>query len=293
KALEEVRLEATKQGIKTDGVDLEKLGVKNLTSDKVMQNTGFLKELENAPLFKGAAKQSKAEWDFKQFSGGYGSGVPEGTVLTEEQASKLFAKDIQRFEKEANRIQKRRLDITGKGMSQKQYDALVSALYNLGTDPKATRSLRTAIEQGRDKEAAQNFLLYNKAGGNADTGLIARREKESRLYAEGTAELNAVVSLTPEQEKLVAIREEVLNRKYKAEIKQNGVFKPVGNTGTARLYVKYNIEGMPPKLMPLITGRQGAIAKYLDVRFDEVNKYIPVKKVSSEISPYGAAFKGF
>jgi lysozyme len=294
KALEEVRLEAAKRGIKTDGVDLEKLGVKNFTSDKTMQNTGFLKELENAPLFKGTAKQSKAGWDFKQFSGGYGSAVPEGTVLTEEQANELFSKDIKRFEKEANRIQKRRLDITGKGMSPKQYDALVSALYNLGTDPKATRSLRTAIEQGRDKEASQNFLLYNKAGGNADTGLIARREKESKLYAEGTAELNAVVSLTPEQEKLAAIREEVLNRKYKAEIKNNGVFKPIGNTGTARLYVKYNIPGMAePKLMPLITGRQGAIAKYLDVRFDEVNKYIPVKTVSSEISPYGAAFKGF
>ena len=84
----------------TDGVDLEKLGAKDFTSPKSMQNTGFLKELENAPLFKGTVKQSGTAWDYRQFSSGYGSAVPEGTVLTEEQASKLLAKDIKRFEAE-------------------------------------------------------------------------------------------------------------------------------------------------------------------------------------------------
>ena len=108
---------------------------------------------------------------------GYGhtDGVNQGMLITEKTADAFLKQDIQRAEDEVNRID---ADLT-----QEQFDALVSFIFNVGTQAFRVSTLRKLIERNpNDKKIADEFRRWVYAGNKMLTGLVKRREQEIKLY---------------------------------------------------------------------------------------------------------------
>lgn len=279
--MKDLKLEAARRGINTDNLDLENIGVTDSLKKKTLSDTGvsFLKNLET---IKGKPELKAYPDTDGRFSIGFGTKSFEGEVITAEEAEKRFREDIKSRTAAVDRIEQERISKTGKGLNQKQYDALISFIYNHGEGEMD--SLRSAIIRGSDAEAEKLFRIYNKSKEKGElrenTTLVRRRSEESYLYAQGTKELDAVVKLTPEQEKLVKLREEVTSRVIETAIRDKGNFRPVGNTGRARLYVNYMIPGLnATKAYPLPIGRENGNFKYFEVDAKTAGSYVPPPKL--------------
>ena len=108
---------------------------------------------------------------------GYGhtDGVNQGMLITEKTADAFLKQDIQRAESEVNRIKQ---DLT-----QGQFDALVSFVFNVGLQAFRISTLRKLIERNPDdKKIATEFRRWVYAGNTMLPGLVNRREKEIQLY---------------------------------------------------------------------------------------------------------------
>lgn len=70
-------------------------------------------------------------------------------------------------------------DIT---LTQNQFDAIVSLIYNIGVGNFRKSNLLKNLKAG-NKVIADNFLSWNKAGGKVIQGLINRRQKEWQLFS--------------------------------------------------------------------------------------------------------------
>lgn len=113
---------------------------------------------------------------------GYGTteGVGPDTVpVTEEQASALLEKDLNR-----------RAEAIGPHLpqlSQNKVDAILSFCYNVGVKAFLDSTLCEVIR--RDPEnyivIKNEFRRWNKAGGEVLPGLVIRREAEAEMYARG------------------------------------------------------------------------------------------------------------
>ncbi|MEG5623927.1 lysozyme, partial [Enterobacter hormaechei] len=68
------------------------------------------------------------------------------------------------------------------GLTQGQFDALVSFTYNLGARSLSTSTLLRKLNAGDYAGAADEFLRWNKAGGKVLNGLTRRREAERALF---------------------------------------------------------------------------------------------------------------
>jgi len=101
---------------------------------------------------------------------------PEYLTLTEEQASELLTKELESYE--------RKIDSLKLTLSQNEFDALVSFIYNLGFGAlqKSTLLKRIIAKSGDIKEA---FLMWNKCNGKVLLGLTKRRETEAILFLTG------------------------------------------------------------------------------------------------------------
>jgi len=109
---------------------------------------------------------------------GYGTtrGVKMGQKITEAQAVALLQKDLEMFENAINRLVKVPL-------TQNQFDALASFVYNLGETNFAGSTLLKVINNGRFELAPEQFLRWNKAGGKVLNGLTRRRQAEADMFA--------------------------------------------------------------------------------------------------------------
>ncbi len=67
-------------------------------------------------------------------------------------------------------------------ITQNQFDALVSFVYNLGAGNFRQSTLLKKVNQGKHKRAAREFLKWNRAGHKILAGLTKRRRVESDLY---------------------------------------------------------------------------------------------------------------
>lgn len=108
---------------------------------------------------------------------GYGHTGPdvfEGQEITQEEADTLLRLDLARFEAAVNKA--------CHTVSQCQFDACVSLCYNIGPGAFAKSSVVRLHNEGKCGDAAQAFMLWNKAAGKVSRGLQARRAKESALY---------------------------------------------------------------------------------------------------------------
>ena len=142
------------------------------TSDK---GIALIKEFEGCKLT--AYQDSVGVWTI-----GYGwtqplDGKPirAGMTIKQETAERLLKTGLVSYESDVSRLVK-------VGLTQGQFDALVSFTYNLGARSLSTSTLLRKINAGDYAGAADQFLRWNKAGGKVLKGLTRRREAERALF---------------------------------------------------------------------------------------------------------------
>lgn len=142
------------------------------TSEK---GIALIKEFEGCKLT--AYRDSVGVWTI-----GYGwtqpvDGKPirAGMTIKHETAERLLKTGLVSYESDVSRLVK-------VGLTQGQYDALVSFTYNLGARSLSTSTLLRKLNAGDYAGAADEFLRWNKAGGKVLNGLTRRREAERALF---------------------------------------------------------------------------------------------------------------
>ena len=108
---------------------------------------------------------------------GYGTtkGVKMGDTITRDEADRLLLEDAQRFADHVKALVKVPLN-------QNQTDALVSFVYNIGPAAFGKSTMLKLINQGLIEDAANQFLRWNRAGGQVLAGLTRRRIAERELF---------------------------------------------------------------------------------------------------------------
>jgi lysozyme len=70
-------------------------------------------------------------------------------------------------------------------LSQNQFNALVSFVYNVGITNFRGSGFLKLINEGHFEDAANRMLLWNKVDGAVSQGLVVRREAEREMFLEG------------------------------------------------------------------------------------------------------------
>jgi len=113
---------------------------------------------------------------------GYGTthGIKPGMRITQEEAEEMLRNDVAWFEKAVNTL----LPI---GLTQSEFDALVSFSYNLGATALETSTLRKRLlaDEPRCWVYQKEMPRWNKAGGEVLAGLVRRRQAEADLACLG------------------------------------------------------------------------------------------------------------
>ena len=142
------------------------------TSDK---GIALIKQFEGCKLT--AYQDSVGVWTI-----GYGwtqpvDGKPirAGMTIKQETADRVLKTGLVSYESDVSRLVK-------VGLTQGQFDALVSFAYNLGARALSTSTLLRKLNAGDYAGAADEFLRWNKAGGKVLNGLTRRREAERALF---------------------------------------------------------------------------------------------------------------
>ena len=108
---------------------------------------------------------------------GYGhtKGVQEGMVISEETANDMLVEELEEYEGYIN-------NMVHCSLSQHQFDALVSWVYNLGSTNLKNSTMLKVLNAGKYNEVPAQMKRWNKAGGEILDGLIRRREAEAALF---------------------------------------------------------------------------------------------------------------
>ena len=108
---------------------------------------------------------------------GYGTtkGVTSGDTVTEQEAEELLMEDLT----EASKAVEELVDIP---LTQAQYDALVSFVYNVGREAFRQSTLLRLLNSNNTEAAALQFSRWNKANGKVLPGLTRRRLAERQLF---------------------------------------------------------------------------------------------------------------
>lgn len=102
-------------------------------------------------------------------------GTRENPKLSRSEALVLLRRD-------ARQAQDAVRSLVRTGVSQNEYDALVSFVFNVGAGAFKTSTLLQLLNRGRRGRAGVQFLRWNKAGGRVLLGLSRRRRAERRLF---------------------------------------------------------------------------------------------------------------
>lgn len=108
---------------------------------------------------------------------GYGStrGVTMGDTCTESEALQMLKEDCS----EAEGCVSMAVDVE---LSQAQFDALVSLVFNIGCGAFRGSTLLKLLNAGDYKNSAHQFNRWTKQNGKDLNGLIARRAAERALF---------------------------------------------------------------------------------------------------------------
>ena len=99
----------------------------------------------------------------------------DNRVWSVEEIGELLVKDVVRFERAVLRF-------ISVPLKQHEFDALISATYNLGPGWLQRSQVRQKINRGDKKGAMENLLKFNKGGGVVLRGLDNRRKDEVALF---------------------------------------------------------------------------------------------------------------
>jgi len=113
----------------------------------------------------------RATWDYKQYSGGYGTRATPGQQFTPQSADSALQDEWYKAKTAVDRF--------APGLPQGPRDALTSLTFNAGTNWMNDR-LGKAVRAGDMQTAAQLLQQYNHAGGRPLPGLTQRRQEEGR-----------------------------------------------------------------------------------------------------------------
>ena len=108
---------------------------------------------------------------------GYGhtKDVQPGDVWSESHANHMLEVELEEFEEYINN------NVTV-ALSQNQFDALVSWVYNLGPANLKASTMLKVLNSGDYEGVPAQIKRWNKAGGKVLQGLIRRREAEALLF---------------------------------------------------------------------------------------------------------------
>jgi lysozyme len=140
-----------------------------------VKNVDAIKEHEGLRLK--AYKDSVGVWTIGY--GDTGPDVVEGLIITKEEVEERLRKRLREFEGYV-------LKYVRVGMTQNQFDALVSLVYNIGPTNFKDSTLLKKLNAGDYQGAADQFLVWNK--GRVDgklvviNGLTNRRKSERELF---------------------------------------------------------------------------------------------------------------
>ena len=104
-----------------------------------------------------------------------GADVFEGQEITKDEALDLLADDLRKHFDAIKRM------ITVE-VTENQCIALLSFAFNVGATNFQRSSVRKNLNHGATIQAAESFLLWNRAGGKVLSGLTKRRNAEKRLF---------------------------------------------------------------------------------------------------------------
>ena len=112
---------------------------------------------------------------------GYGHVITKAHIkdfekpITEQRARHILMMDMTYAAQAVDRLVKVPL-------TQNQFDALVSFVFNIGDGAFAASTLLRYLNKGRYQEAAVEFMRWIHAGGKRLDGLIRRRRAEQELF---------------------------------------------------------------------------------------------------------------
>lgn len=106
-----------------------------------------------------------------------GHDVFEGrTSITAEEAERLLVEDLAWAEGAVNTLVSLQL-------TQCEYDALVSFVFNVGKDAFSRSTLLKRLNAGEKFAVVTELVKWHNAGGAKSLGLLRRRLKEATLFA--------------------------------------------------------------------------------------------------------------
>jgi lysozyme len=109
-----------------------------------------------------------------------GSGVCEGLLINEDQATQFLIQDLQTAVEAVTKL-------VTVAISQNQFDALVDFCFNAGQGSLASSTLLRLVNLGDFIGAFWQFSLWVYAGGVIEPGLVTRRKAEASMFRSGVA----------------------------------------------------------------------------------------------------------
>lgn len=109
---------------------------------------------------------------------GYGHTGPDvkpGMTVTQAQADAWIVEDLGRAAQSVNAL-------VHVALTQNQFDALADFVFNVGAGNLRSSTLLRKLNAGDYAGAANQFLLWDKAGGRPLKGLTKRRQAERKLF---------------------------------------------------------------------------------------------------------------
>jgi len=109
---------------------------------------------------------------------GYGHVIKDGEKFTEvskTQAETLLKTDMRWVEKTIN-------NVVSSDITQNEFDALASLIYNIGGTAFRNSTLLKLLNQENFADAADEFLKWCHIGKEVSNGLLTRRKTEKALF---------------------------------------------------------------------------------------------------------------
>lgn len=135
----------------------------------------LIKEGPHAGCYAAYQDSFNGKLDKPTIGPGLTEDVHMGLVLTRDECSQRFRKELVKHEAAINKL-------VTVPISQNAYDALVSLSYNVGTGAVAKSTVLKRLNKGDYVGASEAFKFFNKAGGGVVNGLVQRRASEASLF---------------------------------------------------------------------------------------------------------------